>query len=198
MIGGSNIHALGYEYILTPITFNTVTILLVALFFNALFRWRRYPSFFIPKASGIDSAHKTFVPVDHASFVYALSQMDTFIDVTEDDLLKIYQLATGRGVNGELHITRVNSFLNPNPPQEDVEIELALSTEEEKTMQIRDLEKFHQFHEAEQNVMMQRLSDAALDNSNLFEVLMDASQVFSLGQITQHLYQLGGKYRRNM
>jgi len=46
--------------------------------------------------------------------------------------------------------------------------------------------------------MMQRLGDAALDNSNLFEVLMDASQVCSLGQITQHLYQLGGKYRRNM
>ena len=35
----------------------------------------------------------------HADFVYALSQMDTFIDVTEDDLLKIYQLATGREIN---------------------------------------------------------------------------------------------------
>ena len=48
-------------------------------------------------------------------------------------------------------------------------------------MQIRDQEQFHQFHEAEQNVMIQRLSGAALDNSNLFKVLMDASQVFSLG-----------------
>ena len=27
------------------------------------------------------------------------SNRDTFIDVTEDDLLKIYQLATGRGIN---------------------------------------------------------------------------------------------------
>ena len=35
----------------------------------------------------------------HADFVYALSQMDTFIDVTEDDLLKFYQLATGREIN---------------------------------------------------------------------------------------------------
>ena len=100
--------------------------------------------------------------------------------------------------SGELPIMGVNTFLNPNPPQEDAEIELARSTEEEKTMQIRDLKRFHQFHEAEQNVMIQRLSDAALDNSNLFEVLMDASQVCSLGQITQHLYKLGGKYRRNM
>jgi len=38
VIGGPNIHALGYEYILTPIAINTVTILLVALLFNALFR----------------------------------------------------------------------------------------------------------------------------------------------------------------
>ena len=35
----------------------------------------------------------------HADFVYVLSQMDTLIDVTEVDLLKIYQLATGRGIN---------------------------------------------------------------------------------------------------
>ena len=46
--------------------------------------------------------------------------------------------------------------------------------------------------------MMQRLSVAAQKNNNIFEVLMDAAQVCSLGQITQHLYQLGGKYRRNM
>jgi CBS-domain-containing membrane protein len=99
VIGGPNIHALGYEYILTPIAINTVTILLVALLFNALFRWRRYPAFLIAKESGLDSAHQAYAPVDHANFVYALSQMDTFIDVTEDDLLKIYQLATGREVN---------------------------------------------------------------------------------------------------
>ena len=69
MIGGANIHALGYEYILTPIAINTDTILLVAILFNALFRWRRYPSFLIPKASELDSAHKAYIPIDHASFV---------------------------------------------------------------------------------------------------------------------------------
>ena len=45
VIGGPNIHALGYQYILTPIAINTATILLVALLFNALFHWRRYPAF---------------------------------------------------------------------------------------------------------------------------------------------------------
>ena len=100
--------------------------------------------------------------------------------------------------SGELPIMGVNTFLNPDPPKDDMEIELARSTEEEKIMQISDLEKFHQFHASEQEVMMERLSEAALKNGNLFEVLMDAAQVCSLGQITQQLYQLGGQYRRNM
>ena len=100
--------------------------------------------------------------------------------------------------SGELPIMGVNTFLNPHPPKEAAEIELARSTEEEKNIQISDLEQFHKFHKAEQNIMMQRLSVAAQNNNNLFEVLMDAAQVCSLGQITQHLYQLGGKYRRNM
>ena len=49
-----------------------------------------------PKKTTLNSE---YAPVDHADFVYALSQMGTFIDVTEDDLLKIYQLATGREIN---------------------------------------------------------------------------------------------------
>ena len=69
VIGGPHILALGYEYILTPIAINTVTILLVAVLFNALFRWRRYPTFLIPKESDLDSAHKDYAPVDHANFV---------------------------------------------------------------------------------------------------------------------------------
>ena len=97
VIGGQNIHALGYQYILTPIAINTATILLVALLFNALFHWRRILHFCYQKkpkkTTLIANMHQ------HADFVYALSQMDTFIDVTEDDLLKIYQLATGREIN---------------------------------------------------------------------------------------------------
>jgi len=52
----------------------------------------------LSKETEKDYTNSENAPV-HADFVYALSQMDTFIDVTEDDLLKIYQLATGRGIN---------------------------------------------------------------------------------------------------
>jgi len=99
---------------------------------------------------------------------------------------------------GELPIMGVNTFLNPKPDKSETEIELARSTDEEKNMQICDLERFHEFHASERDSMMQRLSETALNNGNIFEDLMDAVQVCSLGEITNQLYQLGGMYRRNM
>ena len=99
---------------------------------------------------------------------------------------------------GELPIMGVNTFLNPKPDKSETEIELARSTDEEKNMQISDLERFHEFHAAEKDSMMQRLSETALNNGNIFETLMDAVQICSLGEITNQLYQLGGQYRRNM
>jgi len=46
--------------------------------------------------------------------------------------------------------------------------------------------------------MLQRLQRAVIDNNNVFEVLMDAVRVCSLGQITHALFEVGGRYRRNM
>ena len=97
VIGGPQIHALGFQYILTPVAINTVVILVVAFLFNAAFKWRRYPAFLAPKEIKLPKTPDGYAPVDHANLVYALSQIDSFIDVTEEDLLKIYRLATGRG-----------------------------------------------------------------------------------------------------
>jgi methylmalonyl-CoA mutase len=46
--------------------------------------------------------------------------------------------------------------------------------------------------------MLQRLQRAVIENANVFEVLMDAVRVCSLGQITNALFEVGGQYRRNM
>ena len=43
-----------------------------------------------------------------------------------------------------------------------------------------------------------RLQQAVIANGNVFEVLMDAVRVCSLGQITDALFEVGGQYRRNM
>ena len=46
--------------------------------------------------------------------------------------------------------------------------------------------------------MIARLKQAVIDNTHVFEVLMDAVRVCSLGQITHALFEVGGQYRRNM
>ena len=46
--------------------------------------------------------------------------------------------------------------------------------------------------------MLKDLQAAVLDNRNVFEMLMRAVRVCSLGQITQALFQVGGEYRRSM
>lgn len=102
VIGGSQIHALGFQYMLTPVLINTVTILLVAFLFNFLFKWRRYPTPLISKEPTAPQGLDVYGPIDHEDFVYALSQIDSFIDVTEEDLLQIYRLATGRNVRAHI------------------------------------------------------------------------------------------------
>jgi methylmalonyl-CoA mutase len=42
------------------------------------------------------------------------------------------------------------------------------------------------------------LRSTALAGENLFAVLMDAVRVCSLGEITEALFEVGGRYRRNV
>jgi len=96
VIGSEQLHALGFGYVLQPILLNVTVILLVAALFNGLFAWRRYPARLHFATTPASSKPADYAPINHEDFVYALSQIDTFIDVSEDDLLKIYQLATRR------------------------------------------------------------------------------------------------------
>jgi isobutyryl-CoA mutase len=45
---------------------------------------------------------------------------------------------------------------------------------------------------------LRHLQEVAIQNGNLFEALMTACKVCSLGQITNALFEVGGQYRRNM
>jgi methylmalonyl-CoA mutase len=99
---------------------------------------------------------------------------------------------------GELPIIGVNTFRNPHGDPIPQALELARSTEEEKQSQLQRLQEFHDRHAAQAPAMLQRLQQAVIDNANVFEVLMDAVRVCSLGQITRALFEVGGQYRRNM
>ena len=99
---------------------------------------------------------------------------------------------------GEYPIIGVNTFRNPNGDHVPDHVELQRSTEYEKQSQLKRLEDFQKRHAKQAPKMLQRLQRAVIDNKNVFEVLMDAVRVCSLGQITNALLEVGGQYRRNM
>jgi methylmalonyl-CoA mutase len=99
---------------------------------------------------------------------------------------------------GEYPIVGVNTFRNPHGDPVPDHIELARSTDEEKRSQLDRLRDFHARHAEEAPLALRRLRQAVLENRNVFEVLMDAVRVCSLGQITTALFEVGGQYRRSM
>jgi methylmalonyl-CoA mutase len=79
-------------------------------------------------------------------------------------------------------------------------MELARSTDEEKQSQLNRLQDFHARHAADKAPAMLKTPATGRDrqHQNVFDVLMDAVRVCSLGQITNALFEVGGQYRRNM
>jgi methylmalonyl-CoA mutase len=101
---------------------------------------------------------------------------------------------------GELPIIGVNTFRDPDADLEQLSeyIELSRATESEKKSQLDRLAAFKKRNEKEADNALKRLQSVALSGKNIFEELMETVKVCTLGQITQALYDVGGKYRRNM
>mgnify|MGYP003670798072 CR=1 FL=1 len=99
---------------------------------------------------------------------------------------------------GDLPIIGVNTFRNPHGDSTPETLELARSTEQEKQNQLERLQQFKRAHANESAAMLARLRQAVIDNDNVFDVLMDAVRVCSLGEITGALFEVGGQYRRSM
>jgi methylmalonyl-CoA mutase len=99
---------------------------------------------------------------------------------------------------GEYPIVGVNTFRNPHGDPKADTLELARSTDDEKQSQLKRLADFQARQVGETPAMLARLKQAVIANGNVFEVLMDAVRVCSLGQITNALFEVGGQYRRSM
>ena len=99
---------------------------------------------------------------------------------------------------GEFPIIGVNTFLSSKGSPTVIPAEVIRATEEEKQYQIDMLNQLHKTYEDRVEEQIQILQDAAIKNENMFEKLMDATKVCSLGQITNALFEVGGQYRRNM
>ena len=95
VLGGSEVHALGYAFCYEVVALNAVTLLLLALFINNIMPGRRYPMF-----DSHHPHHERFIakpvkqtPLTEEDFEWALGKMDGFVDVSKEDLLDIYEFA---------------------------------------------------------------------------------------------------------
>jgi len=99
---------------------------------------------------------------------------------------------------GEFPIIGVNTFLSKEGSPTIIPEEVIRSTKEEKEIQIKNLGALQSISQSKIDSSLADLQKAALENKNLFEHLLECGKYASLGQITQALYEVGGKYRRNM
>ncbi len=102
--------------------------------------------------------------------------------------------------SGDYPIIGVNTFRNPDADYTaaNAELELARATDEEKDEQLARLKDFQERHGESASAALKKLQETALAGGNIFEEMMEAVKTCSLGQITTALYEVGGKYRRNM
>ncbi|MGB1019374.1 MAG: methylmalonyl-CoA mutase family protein, partial [Chitinophagales bacterium] len=99
---------------------------------------------------------------------------------------------------GEFPIIGVNTFLSSKGSPTVIPAEVIRSTEEEKQYQINMLKDLHARSGSKADEQIELLQKCAIENENIFEQMMEASKVCSLGQITASLFKVGGQYRRNM
>ncbi|NWF36703.1 HPP family protein [Mariprofundus sp. KV] len=94
VVSGSAVDSLGFQYVITPVLLNVLVIFSVAVLFNLLFKWRRYPAR-LAKVEAKNSTTANESPMlSHQSIEHALREIDSFIDISEEDLNRIYLLAS--------------------------------------------------------------------------------------------------------
>ena len=99
---------------------------------------------------------------------------------------------------GEYPIIGVNTFLSSKGSPTIIPSEVIRATAEEKELQISNLTEIHTLNKAVSTAAIKSLQTAAIKNENVFEALVKAVKVCTLGQITDSLFEVGGQYRRSM
>jgi methylmalonyl-CoA mutase len=100
--------------------------------------------------------------------------------------------------SGELPIVGVNTFEAPEAAPPPPPRELMRSSEEEKRQQVENLRAFHARHAETAAPALRRLQEVARAGGNVFAELMQTVKTASLGQISEALFEVGGRYRRSM
>lgn len=94
VIGGPEIYRLEYYYLLMPILINVTSIMLMAIAFNALFSWRRYPAHLTRRklAKPAVASERQF-ELTQEDFSAAMEQLNSYVDITSENLTQLLELA---------------------------------------------------------------------------------------------------------
>ena len=101
--------------------------------------------------------------------------------------------------SGELPIVGVNTFLGEDGSEAaSGPTDLMRSSDAEKDERIASLRSFQARWRLESGPALERLEACAASGGNVFAELMEAVKTASLGQISEALFAVGGRYRRSM
>lgn len=94
VIGGEEVHELGWWFLVNPVLSNVAGMLAIALVFNNFFKWRRYPAHLMKKQYyETTSAMAAKLELTEEDFEAAMQKMNTFIDLSTEELIELVDLA---------------------------------------------------------------------------------------------------------
>ena len=104
VIGGPAIHAMGFQFVVGPVLLNALAIVAIAVVFNSLFGWRRYPA---SRNVTVRAAIPASGDPTHEEVIQALRSMDSFMDITEEDLVRLSQLLRKQTLESRSQVSEI-------------------------------------------------------------------------------------------
>ena len=92
VIGGDAIHHMGFQFVLFPVLANALAMVLLAVLINAGFKWRRYPATFSRPHTPVKPSAPAITPPTHEEIILALQSLDSFVDISEADLVRLVEI----------------------------------------------------------------------------------------------------------
>ncbi len=99
---------------------------------------------------------------------------------------------------GRYPVVGVNTFVSKEGSPFVIPKELIRSTDADKDRQIANVRAFRERNKDRARQALDDLQRVAVAGGNVFAQLMETAKVASLGQMSHALYEVGGRYRRNM
>ncbi|QJR79317.1 HPP domain-containing protein [Alteromonas pelagimontana] len=114
VLGGDGVKHLGYLFILFPVLFSAVIMVLLAIILNYPFKWRLYPVHLFHLTHTVQrvepSQRKSEITLE--DFIAAVNQHDSYIDITEESWVELFELAKLNAEKEVIHPKeiKVNAF----------------------------------------------------------------------------------------